>query len=108
MLGEFGGSIGRGSEARKGAGLLEKEEEDLLWISEEKGEGLGVGILWDLGFSPGCQGGLSGSLLLLSLLWSWRVQGRRMEVVLDEEKALELVSGSLSQGLAAGDLLVAN
>ena len=86
MLGEFGRLNGRELRAWNGFGSLEKKEDDLLGISEGKGEGLGVGMLWDLGFSPGCQGRLSGSLLLLSLLWNWRVQRRRMEVVQMEEK----------------------
>ena len=47
LLGEFGGAIGRGMKARKGVGLLEKEEEGLLWISEGKGEGFGWGRLWN-------------------------------------------------------------
>ena len=41
LLGEFGGAIGRSSEAGNGFGLLGKEEDGLLWISEGKGEGLG-------------------------------------------------------------------
>ena len=41
LLGEFGGAIGRGSKAWSGVGLLEKKGEDLLWISDEKGEELG-------------------------------------------------------------------
>ena len=56
LLGKFGGSIRRSSEVGKGAGLLEEGEEDFLWISGEKREGLGVGMLWDPPFSPGCSG----------------------------------------------------
>ena len=62
MLGEFGGTIGREMKARKGVVLLEKEEDGLVGISEGKGEGLGVGMLWDWDLSPGCQG-LSSSAL---------------------------------------------
>ena len=54
MLGEFGGVIGRSSEAGKDAGLWEKGEEDFLNFGKETGEVSGVGMVWDLGFSPGC------------------------------------------------------
>ena len=70
LLGEFGGTIGRGSEAWSGVGLLKEEEKNLLGISEGKGEGFGWGMLWNGGLSPGCQEGHSGSLLLLSLFWN--------------------------------------
>ena len=42
--------------ARKGVVLLEKKEDRLVGISKRKGEGLGVGMLWNGGFSPGCPG----------------------------------------------------
>ena len=77
FLGELGGSIGREIEAWKGAGLLEKKEGVLLWNSEGKEEGFGGEFslgLWPLSEMPRT---LSDSLLLLSLLWNWRVKRKK-------------------------------
>ena len=77
LLGEFGGAIGRGMKARKGVGLLEKEEEGLLWISEGKGEGFGWGRLWNWWPLSGMPRTPSDSLFLLSPFWNWRVKKKK-------------------------------
>ena len=86
-MGEIGGVIGRSVEAGNRFGLLEKEEEALLEVSEWEWGAIAEGRLGNWGLSPGCQDERSDhSLWPLSLLEMEEAEKKREELQVEEKK----------------------
>ena len=93
LLGEFGGSIGRGIGTWTGFGLLEKEGEVLLKSEEEKWRIFSGVMLWNWGALSGTQRWLSDTPSGHTLFWKLEEAEKKKGAAQVEEMEWILASG---------------